>query len=200
MNPYVVHKSSLRFCTLIPPHTEFNKQAMDHFKCKSMIHISSLNPKALTTWIHDPIWNYSTETVFVHMLHKEIYFFCATATTTKLRKRSSCRETAYPLNTNTSLTHHFVRDGESILLDLLKDWPTRVILLFVGKPQVPEVLQNPVNTKFQSLPRHLLALSNRQHQASVSSHTFAFLYHSTPSFSQCPDTCLLYESTPTFSK
>ena len=48
MNPYVVHKSSLRFCTLIPSHTEFNKQAMDHLKCKSMIHISFLNPKALT--------------------------------------------------------------------------------------------------------------------------------------------------------
>ena len=75
---------------------------------------------------------------------------------------------------NTSLTHHFVRDGESILLDLLKDCPTRVILVFEGKPQVPEVLQNPVNTKFQSLPRHLLALSNRQHQASVSGHTFAY--------------------------
>lgn len=73
-----------------------------------------------------------------------------------------------------SLTHHFVCDWESILLDLLKDLPTRVIFLFVGKPQVPEVLQNPVNTKFQSLPRHLLAVSNCQHQASVSGHTFAY--------------------------
>ena len=134
-----------------------------------------------------------------YMLHKEIFFFSASATTKLIKKKALVMR----------LHIHCVKhESDSPFCSW---WGKHT----AGSSQrLPDESDSRVwgQTSGSWSPAE-----HSQHQVSITTQTFAcsikpstpsfsqrpyicILYHSTPSFSQCPDTCLLYQSTPTFSK